>query len=304
MKRVRGNKLLLILMALATFSLALVTPSFSLQWEAKMMVTPAAVVDTSLGAGSTFTVDIIVKDITDLYGFEFKLAYDTSILTTTMPQITIGDIFDPGYFVWKMMAFDSAGYVWIAVTQELGAIDGVSVGRGEKGRLASIEFTVDGDGSSVLDIYDVKLADSSGDAIGVLELADGFFSNVDVAIADLATWKAKPEHHAFSFDRDNDGLQSFYGNVRNYGTLPVEATVRFTIYDSFGGFIDQVDSTQATIAPGATMVLEATWDGMEKGERYFVEAQAFYGTASPNTAGLSVYSFDFHVLPPPKIPKK
>ena len=139
---------------------------------ATVSVNPPTIVDETKVAGTTFNISINIKDVTDLFGYDFTLKYDTSVLTAT--SVTIGDIFLPGYIKWHEDIDDTVGYVWYAITQSIG-----EVGVSDDGTLATIEFTVDTSlGETILDLCDTKLSGPPPDANPIAhEVYDGCFSN-------------------------------------------------------------------------------------------------------------------------------
>ena len=99
-----------------------------------------------------FTVDINVTNVDDLYGWEFKLYYDTTILTaTSVTGNGTGKILQSGqFFVHERN--DTTGLVWASCSLT-GDVPGVS----GSGDLATITFTLDGSGTSQLDLNPTKL---------------------------------------------------------------------------------------------------------------------------------------------------
>ena len=106
--------------------------------------------------GETFTVDIMLSDVNNLYGYEFRLFYDTNVLTALDSAPHIGTTMEPGfffpqYFVWANRMEDDpygngTGYIWLAVGRPLGTKEGLS----GSGKLATITFTADSEGTSTL----------------------------------------------------------------------------------------------------------------------------------------------------------
>ena len=134
-------------------------------------VEPDSIIDPGLGPGSTFTVNITICDVVDLAGLEFKLAYNTTVLNATL--ITYGGIFGTGQFGLANEIHDDEGYLWYGVMAGFGkppfSGDGLA---------ATIDFTVDSLGDSVLHLYDTKLGDSSVPPEAIIHDAlDGYFSN-------------------------------------------------------------------------------------------------------------------------------
>jgi len=62
--------------------------------------------DTLLTPGSTFDVNVTIADIINLYGYEFKVGYDTTVLTAT--AIVLGPFFPSNAIVWATEVDDTA----------------------------------------------------------------------------------------------------------------------------------------------------------------------------------------------------
>lgn len=122
----------------------------------------------------TFTVSIDITEVTDLYTFEFKLRYATDLLTAT--EITLGSFFPSGSWVVKKEINDPLGYVWYAVSMPLGSEAGVD----GSGTLATIAFTVESSGATIVDLCDTILGNSppAGGQLIPHEVLDGAFSNI------------------------------------------------------------------------------------------------------------------------------
>lgn len=124
-----------------------------------LFVDPPSITNPALKQGATFSVNVKITDVVNLYGYEFKLQYDTTLLTAT--EVVVGSFFEPGYEVWKNEINDAAGYTWLGVTQSPKENTGVS----GSGTLAVIAFTVDTPGEFHFSLYDTKLGDTGGQPI-------------------------------------------------------------------------------------------------------------------------------------------
>jgi hypothetical protein len=108
-----------------------------------------------VSVGQTFVVEIRISDVYDLYGWEFKLSWDPSLLDVT--GVTEGEFLKRGgdtFFYSKTN--NTAGYILVDCTL-LGDISGVS----GNGTLATAEFYAETEGTSILDLYDTILINSS-----------------------------------------------------------------------------------------------------------------------------------------------
>jgi len=115
--------------------------------------------------GDFFTVNVSIADVFDLYGYGFKLYYDSTVMNGT--QVIEGSFLKSGgrTLFWVMNFTDhydsTHGVVWI-VCSLLGNVSGVS----DSGVLATIKFESVSVGDSIpLHLADVELFDSSGSPI-------------------------------------------------------------------------------------------------------------------------------------------
>lgn len=120
----------------------------------QMYVYPA-----SQSVSTSFSIDIKASGVTDFYGWEFKLYYDTSIITCPgTSNVTEGAFLATGgttfYSVIEVSdAYNAThGRVWATCTL-LGDVAGVS----GSGTIATISFDIDANGDSDLDLQDTKM---------------------------------------------------------------------------------------------------------------------------------------------------
>ena len=175
-------------------------------------VEPPVVSDEAFVAGSDFAVELWIRDFTDLTGFEFKLAYDTTVLTAT--EIEYGGIFGETYWPLINVIYDEEGWLGFSCMQMFGEdpVDG-------SGRAAILNFTVDSYGSSILDLYETNVGNSTGGEMAHIVI-DGYFSNKipgdidgdgDVDPFDFSTFRlaygstAGQESYDLECDLDQDG---------------------------------------------------------------------------------------------------
>ena len=113
-------------------------------WTGEIRVTQLYV---EVAGPRAFTVDILVKKVSDLYTYDLMLNYSTAVLSAT--SITVGDFLDDpvyGYAVTYEEMNDDLGYVFCSVSQAMGEYTGVS----GNGTLLTITFLVDSYGESSL----------------------------------------------------------------------------------------------------------------------------------------------------------
>lgn len=208
MKKLKNSVLLLLILSLTITAMVSLTPVYAS--PTAISVEPPAVVGPEYEIGTSFTVDVYVTDVVNLFGFEFKLKYIATILDAT--EITLGPLFpdvigpppDGPTIIWHEEINDDLGYVFYAVS--LGQ-DQTPISA--SGPLATISFTVDALGGTILDLYDTKLSDPSATPI-LHEVYDGLFTNVKnppvaifTASPDIAEVKEKIDFDASaSYDPD------------------------------------------------------------------------------------------------------
>lgn len=112
----------------------------------------------SQSVGTSFSIDIDISTVDDLYGWEFKLYYDTTIITAT--SVTNGTFLSQSEaknsFFSAIEVDDSYnsthGRVWASSTL-LGVVQGTS----GSGTLATISFNIDSSDTSPLNLTDTYL---------------------------------------------------------------------------------------------------------------------------------------------------
>lgn len=114
---------------------------------------------TTVPIGQTFTIDIKISAVSDLYGWEFRLGWDPNLLDVV--DVLEGGFLKSGgstFFDKKMN--NTVGYILVDCTL-LGMVSGVN----GDGTLASVGFYAEKEGTTNLDLYDTILIDSSEQAI-------------------------------------------------------------------------------------------------------------------------------------------
>jgi len=254
-------------------------------------VEPQGVIKHSLGAGSWFTVEIWVRNVANLAGVEFKLGYDTTVLTAT--TITYGDIFGESYFPLISAIYDADGYLHYSAMQYFG-----EPGVGD-GRAAIIDFTVDSLGGSALNLYDTKLGDNSSPPQPIVHTAiDGYFRNVPISVT-LVKKSAWPEHHHYSIGKDEDSSNDLFAIVKNDGEVWTWVKAFFEVSDLVGNPMGESETAPVLLPAGAVARLNAAYVPPSVG-KYYPTAQAWYdadGDTVPDTAMGKQKAFSFNVVP-------
>jgi len=131
-----------------------------------------------------FTISVVISNVVDLQGYEFKLGYDTRVVTAT--EIAVGDFFSD-FWLLKKEIDQTKKRMWLAVHLPLGSQYGVS----GSGTLATINFKAKSTGSCTLNFSDTKLV-SFGEAIRH-EVEDGYFE-FKIRQHDLTVFTDTPNH--------------------------------------------------------------------------------------------------------------
>lgn len=138
---------------------------------AKLYVDPPIKIDPALTPATTFTIDIKIANVTNLYGYQFNLLYDTTFLNG-IGIITYPNPSNETHFTSNVQIDDRNGRIFVNVSYYHPATEIASVA---PLKLAMITFQVQSFGSSVLHLQDEKLVDSFGGSI-IHVTADGFVS--------------------------------------------------------------------------------------------------------------------------------
>ena len=136
----------------------------------KVYVDPPNIVDPTLTPPKTFKANVTVANITDLFGFEFKLGYDTTILD--LVKVVIHPFLKSPTFMPSNQTNEDEGWYWLGVSS-LAPPPGVD----GSGPLVTLTFEVTGIGSCALNLYDFEFVDSNANVIP-LSVEDGYFNNL------------------------------------------------------------------------------------------------------------------------------
>jgi len=177
---------------------------------------------TSTGTvGQNFTININISNVTDLYGWEFKLRWNSTLLDAK--DVLEGSFLKQGgntFFTFKIN--NTEGYMIVDCTL-LGDVSGVS----GNGTLATVKFYVEARGECALDLYDTKLVNSSEQSITHTTI-DGNFRTIvrDVAITSVTPSKTVVvvgEIVNITVVAKNEGTETETFNVTAYyGNVSIE----------------------------------------------------------------------------------
>jgi len=111
--------------------------------------------------GQSYTVYINVTDVVDLYGWEFQLDYNQSILDLTYNGTVSGGLKTPTQ-TWKDSTNETTGHLWWAVSTTYPNTTGISY---TAHAIFEIQFTAIAKGTSNIDLSYTILSDSGANAI-------------------------------------------------------------------------------------------------------------------------------------------
>jgi hypothetical protein len=198
--------------------------------------------------GQNLLVNICVSDVADLYGWELKLGWNTTILDAV--DVSEGALLASGgdpLFAYKIN--NTLGYMIVDCTL-LGSVSGVN----GSGVLTSVKFYVETFGECPLDLYDTILINSAEQAIEHVSLDGYYYTSVDdVAVIDLTA-----------------SSMQINVTVENQGTR----TETFNVSAYYTRLFDPLIGTQTvTLTKGAVTTLTFIWNPPFPGQ-YEIRADA------------------------------
>jgi hypothetical protein len=280
-----------------SFVIVLSTVNMAFAQLPLMYMSPAA---NSYHLGESFTVDINIQDVVDLYSYEVKLGYNPDILEivsieegpfiieqTTSP-------YDPPT-VWSTIINEYDGWCYAACVT-LGKYPGIT----GSGTLFNVTFNVIDPGECDLDLYNSLLLDSTAASISH-DVTDGYFSCLDRA--NLLRRSAWPEHHHFVVSKDEDfngthANQTLNAKAKNLSPIEMLIKVTFDIMRD-DTLLTSVSSSPTLVAPDTIVDLTANFlvEPADAG-KYYVSARAYYSFSGDYwSPGEKVKTFSFAVVP-------
>lgn len=215
---------------------------------AKLRVDPPSISDPTLVPNQTFTINISIAEVENLYGYEFKLGYNTSVLDGV--DVIIHAVQNETNFTPDYSIDDASGIMWVNVTYYSPA---EPITTYPPAVMLSITFQVIALGESLLDLYDTNLVNQLGESISH-DVSDGYFSNLairDLAIVDVILSRTQ----AYEKFRDIEYIINVTVIVRNEGDM-TETFDLSTYYD------DTLIGTQAItdMDPNANATVTFSWN--------------------------------------------
>lgn len=219
--------------------------------------------------GETFKINVTIQDVIDLAGLEFRLGYNTAVLTAT--QIDYGGIFGDNYLEWISSINDAQGWLHYGVSRDYGrpSFNGSAV-------VATVTFEVTESGSTVLDLYETQLGDSLVPPSPIIHtVIDGFFFNEpfhDIGVTEVMGYPGEVksgEIVSVNVTVTNGGNYSETFNVIVYADIAPYQYIR----DAAGALVainiavgdEIIVGTQAVnnLASGATTTVTLSWNTTE-----------------------------------------
>jgi hypothetical protein len=148
---------------------------------AKLAVDPPEIIDPTLLPPSTFTINITIAEVRDLYGYKFNLTFDPNVLICL--QVQIYDVLGETHYIPDQSIDNTRGFVFVGVAYYSPA---VPLDIDAPTPLVTIKYRVKSMGATNLTLTDTQLVDSRGNPI-THEDHNGFFQSVivDIAVLDL-----------------------------------------------------------------------------------------------------------------------
>ena len=228
---------------------------------ATMRVDPSSV---SANVGDTVTISVVIVDVQQMFGYEFRLFWNTSLLESTLWNYTTNKWLDPlvtpstppapwgtNYYVARndiTVLTDGRSRYFLSVT----AIPPSSPVSGSFS-LATLTFKVIGEGSTLLDLANTVLGDQYANPIPH-NVVDGFFTTIR---RDVAITKVQPKSPSVT----QNSTARIDVEATNFGEVAENFTVATYANDTNTGEI-KVVGTQAVVnmAPSTSQNLPFLWN--------------------------------------------
>jgi len=225
----------------------------------KMFVSPPEIIDPTMKPGDIFTIDIKLENAIGMYDYEFKLGYETAVLNA-LGAVVLPPNNDTNFIV-ELKINDTQGVIWVKVqyyppAQPISIYAAAAVTR--------IFFQVQSYGQTILDLYETRISDPSGN--GMTHVAeDGFFATL---LRDVAIWSV----NVTSPNKVYPGrIVTIQVRAMNRGNMTVE-TFNVTLhYDN-----ETIETKTVTLNPWTMILLTFYWDttGMESCHNHTIWAEA------------------------------
>lgn len=233
---------------------------FSNMLLTKLFIDPSEIIDPTIRPPMTFNIYVKAENVMDMYGYEFKLSYDTNVLTALGVRI-LPPTNDTSFTVTTSID-DPSGYIWIKVQYYPPAVP-ITITSAKA--LVELLFQVQSLGVTVLDLHDERLTDVNGNQIRVDEVGDGFFMSI---IRNVAILNATATPNKVYPGR----MVTITVLVKNLG-IGMSETFNVTVYYDNNPIATQI---VADLAPQHETTLTFLWDttGLQPCNNYTIRAEA------------------------------
>ena len=216
--------MLLGILMLSMFSSSI--PSVKAGTSVTLGVDPSLIEYQTPAFGEVFTINLTILNVIDLYGFEFKLCYDTKLLDGV--EVIEGPLLrgSGNTFAARLDVDDAIGQVWVAIAL-LAPAPPVS----GDGTLASITFKIAYDPAypenvtSTLDLADTALSDQEFQPIPHTAINGEYWCYSTLPKLEVQSYKATELSEVFDVNVTISGVAKLYGYefTLSYNTTMLEA---------------------------------------------------------------------------------
>lgn len=240
--------------------------------QTKLSVEPQSIVDPTLGPGENFTISITIANVTDLYSFELKLSFNSTVLIAL--EVRLGDFFPSPEHVAIMeppWIHNTAGYIHFGAE-----IVGCDLPKSGNGTLLVITFQVISVGYSELTLFDSQISDFGNRTIAH-ETFHGYFNNLSIGRRDVAITSVTPSHT----EAYTGWVVNVTVAVENKGDLTETFDVNAFYDNNLIGTITVID-----LASGEQITLTFIWntESVQPNVNHTIKAEA---AVVPNEANMT-----------------
>ncbi len=240
-----------------------------------IIVQPAVV--TGVASGGSFTVDI-TGSAADLFGWQFQLNYNKTLLSTSLPGITLGSFWqkalntNQGFVVRQVN--QTGGYVIVAFT----LLSGATTFNGNA-TLASIVFNVKSSGVTALRLSKSFLPNSTARLMPFAQ-GNGVFCNISCLSHDVAITSLVSQPSSVNIG----GNVTISASVTNRGLNPENVTINVLVGTS------TIGQREFFLYPGDNATVTLQWDtrGLAGGDYSIMVQATILGNTDGNTSNNSL----------------
>jgi hypothetical protein len=197
---------------------------FNNQLISRMFISPPELIAPNMKPSDIFTIEVKIENVIDMYDYEYKLSYDTTVLTCLGATVIPPD--NQTEFTMEMDINDTKGLIWVKV-QYYSPANPISIYTAKT--VTIITFMVQSYGQTVLDLHDTRISDPQGNSLSH-EVEDGFFATLlrDVAILNVNVTSSNTVYpgrivtiEVIAMNRGNMTTEAFHVTLY-YNSTPIE----------------------------------------------------------------------------------